>query len=495
MIKMKNLIGFVYVLLVMVACKSGESDVGSDKISEQNLKKHIQYLASADLKGRKANESGYLKAAEYVTKQCKDVGLEPLFLDQDHSASWLQQVPFIDIEYGNDNWLTFSDDKKFYIEENYFLLNKGSAEGMILIDSILYAAYGIHEPEFGWDDFEGVDLDGKYVMIVDGDPDKDEFPDIDHLHSEHHISLSKRIEYLYENGAAGLMIISEASRKIWDLTKVIHQKLGYNPVDPAFWADPYHPELPVLMIHPDIFKAHFPEIITNIDPENYPLPYFFNAEIQLSVDVKTNTFEAPNVSGFIHGTDSILAREYIILSAHLDHIGTEGKEIFYGANDNVSSCAALIEVARELVENPLEHSVIFVFYTAEEPCLWGSQYFVSNLPFDQESILVNLNVEMIGKKEKGKRGTTAIGPGGFLTYFSDTNPLSVNYLDVEDHKRRYSGSDQLSFYKKGIPAIRFGNLDYPEKHTSKDDILIIDFGYLGDVSETLLSIVYEIGNE
>lgn len=495
---MKNSIWISAGFLLILACSSPEQNKQVGPISQVQLKNHIEYLASSELAGRKANERGFILAVEYVTNYCREIGLEgffPFSQDRHNKGNLLQKVPFLDYHYGPDNWLSFKDDKKFHIEDNYFLLNSGKTIGLISIDSILFVGFGIHEPDLGWNDFKGIDLEGKFVMIVDGLPDKNDFPEIEHLYSESHISLKRKIDYLHRYKAAGLIIVSESSRKSWDLTKRIHQKLGYKPIDLSFWADPYHPELPVVMIHPDIFNHYFPGIETNTSKNNYPSPYVVHSEIKLSVDVKNRVFDSPNVAGIIQGTDSLLVSEFIVLGAHLDHIGTDGKKIFYGANDNASSCAALLELARNLKNQPCKRSVVFVFYTAEEPCLWGSQYFVSNFPGDKKQILVNINVEMIGKAKKGNVGTIAIGPEEFKSYFHKIDPLSVNYLDLENYKDKYSGSDQLSYYRNGIPAIRFGNLDYPEKHTTKDDVSIIDFNYLEDITETLFNIVNQIANE
>jgi len=465
--------------------------------SKEQLKKHIQYLASDELKGRKTNEPGYLKAAEYVADYCEKIGLTPFFSDTSETLkySWFQQVPFVDYELGEYNWLAFNDGKKFYPDKAYFLMNSGDANGPASIDSILFAGYAIHEPNLGWDDFEGIDIQGKYIMMIDGLPDESCFPELNKKHEQSHISLPLKIDKLYEMGAAGLIIVSEASRKFWKLSARINKKLGYKPIQPSFWADPYHPELPVIMIHPDIFKAYFPDVEIAIKDENYPHSYYFKSDMQLTVDIKNRMFAAPNVAGCIPGVDSRLKEDVIILSAHLDHLGSEGNEIFNGANDNASSCSVLLEIATELVNNPPERTVIFVFYTAEEPCLWGSQYFISHYNFKKENILVNINVEMCGKRDKGNRGTTAIGPEQFEGYFDKSRPLHVQYLDCETNKQRYSGSDQLSFYRQGLPAIRFGNLDYPEKHTSRDDISIIDFDYLSGFTETLLTITHKFAND
>lgn len=493
---MKNQEWLILCLVLLFSCNNSNSSGENGTISKEQLKKHIHYLASAELKGRKTNESGYLQAAEYVADYCREIGLTPFFDDTSEKSNngWYQQVPFIDYELGDNNWLAFNDKKKFFPNKGYFLMNTGNADGVISIDSILFTGYAIYEPELGWNNFAGKNVKGKYVMMVDGMPDKNKFPELNEQHTQSHISLANKINKLHEMGAAGLIVVSEASRKFWKLSARINEKLGYKPVNPSFWADPYHPELPVIMIHPDIFRAYFPDVEIDINDENYSKPFYFKSEIQLSVDVENRIFKAPNVAGYITGSD-YENEEVIILSAHLDHIGTEGNEIFYGANDNASSCSVLLEIAKELVKNPLDRTILFVFYTAEEPCLWGSQYFIENYNFNKENILVNINVEMCGKRDRGNRGTTAIGPSAFEKYFSRTNPLSVRFLDLEKNKQRYSGSDQLSFYRANVPAIRFGNLDYPEKHTSNDDISIIDFNYLKDVAETLLSVTKEIANE
>jgi len=494
---MKNQVWLILCLVLLFSCSNRNSSRENGIFGKEQLKQHIQYLASTELQGRKTNEPGYLKAATYVADYCKGIGLTPFFKDTSANSNngWFQQVPFVDYEMGENNWLTFNDEKKFYPNKGYFLMNSGNANGKISIDSILFAGFAIHEPGLGWDDFAGINIQEKYVMMVDGIPDEKDFPELNDQHSQSHISLADRINKLYEMGAAGLIVVSEQSRKFWKISARINEKLGYKPVNPSFWADTYHPSLPVIMIHPDIFKSYYPNIEININNEHYPEPYYFQSEIHWSVDVRNRIFNAPNVAGVIPGSDSLLSNEYIILSAHLDHIGTEGDKIFYGANDNASSCAVLMEVAKELTYNPPQRSVILVFYTAEEPCLWGSQYFVSDYNLNKENILININVEMCGKRDKGSRGTTAIGPSGFEKYFAKSYPLPVNYLDLENNKERYNGSDQLSFYRQGLPAIRFGNLDYPEKHTFKDDISIINFKYLDDIAETLLSITKGIANE
>jgi hypothetical protein len=493
---MKNAGWLILSLVLFFSCTNPSPKVDDSTISKEKLKQHIQYLASAELKGRKTNEPGYLKAAEYVANYCQKIGLNTFFEDSLKASGqgWYQQVPFLDFVLRENNWLSFGDEKRFFPDKGYFLMNSGNASGLVSIDSVLFAGYAIHEHDMGWDDFSGRDINGKYVMMVDGIPDENDFPELYKKHQKSHISLAERIDKLYYMGAAGLIVVSEMSRKFWKLSARINEKLGYKPIHPSFWADPYHPELPVIMIHPDIFKAYFPEVDIDIKEGNYPEAHSFKSGIKWSVDIDQRIFNAPNVAGFIQGSDSTISDEVIILSAHLDHIGSDGKEIFYGANDNASSVSVLIEIAKQLVLDHPKRTIIFVFYAAEEPCMWGSQYFVSHYTLNKGTIVANINVEMCGIPDQGNRVTTAIGPLNLKKYFEQSEPLAVNYLDVTKNKDRYSGSDQLSFHRQGIPAIRFGNLDYPEKHTSKDEISIIDFNYLRSFAETLYHITKDIAN-
>jgi len=488
----------IFFAFLLLGCNSGPSESHGPVISKEKLRAHISILASDDMKGRKTNEEGYLKAADYVADQLRETGLQPFFpatTATSHDRLYLEQVPFVEYTYGDNNWLKLSNPtEKVNMYDGYIILNPGDLNGVVRINSLFYAGYGIYEPELEWDDFSDADVRDMFVMIVDGQPDKDNHPEIYNLYEKSPQSLARRIERLKELKAAGLVIVSEMGEKYWDLSALIQRKLGYNPVEPSYMGDPYDPAFPVIMIKPYLFRKHFPEIPLTIKRDNYPEKKLYAAPMELSIEVNSRLFQAPNVAGVIPGSDSTMASEYVILSAHLDHIGSEGDKIFNGANDNASSCAALLEVAAVIAKHPPARTIIFVFYTAEEPCLWGSNYFIRHFSFDKARILVNLNVEMVGKNDRDFRGFTAIGPEKFRSFFKIYSLAKVRYRDYREHRMKFRGSDQFSFFLHDVDAVRFGNLDYPEKHTERDDISIIDFDHVQDAATILYQITEELAN-
>lgn len=478
------------VVILSLGCNPDRSESQTPVIPKEKLRAHVTILASDDFRGRKTNEDGYLKAADYVADQLRETGLQPLF-----SNSFFQQVPFVEYAYGKNNWIQLSNtSEKVALNTGYIILNPGDLNGVIEINSLFFAGFGIHEPGLGWDDFSDADVRDKFVLMIDGLPEKGDYPEIFNRYEKSPESLTQRVKDLKKLGAGGLIVVSDMGEKYWEINTLIHKKLGYNPIEPVYMGDPYDPVFPVIMINPSLFRKHFPEIPLAVNPGKNDSRKAYAASIVLSVDVKSRLFSAPNVAGFIPGSDSIKASEHVILSAHLDHIGSDGDKIFHGANDNASSCAALLEVAATMVKESPARTVIFAFYTTEEPCLWGSNYFIRHIPFHSENILVNVNVEMVGKNDKDFKGFTAIGPMKFRSYFKISNPARVKYLDYREHRMKFRGSDQFSFFLHDVDAIRFGNLDYPEKHTERDDISIIDFDHLQDAANILSQVTKEIAN-
>jgi len=237
---MKNSRWLFFGFIILLSCNHGSSGNGNQIVINNKLKTHIDYLASEDLKGRKTNEEGYLKAAAYVADFCEEIGLKKFSVEpkSDSNESWFQQVPFVDYHNSDNNWLSLNNRERLTLEKNYFVLNPGNSNGLISSDSMFHSGFGIHEPDMGWDDFKGTDISGKVVLMVDGIPSQDDFPDIYTLHSKAHLSLARKIEYLNNKNVAGLIIVSEASRKFWNLSSKINNKLGYKPIEPSFWADP-----------------------------------------------------------------------------------------------------------------------------------------------------------------------------------------------------------------------------------------------------------------
>ena len=215
--------------------------------------------------------------------------------------------------------------------------------------------------------------------------------------------------------------------------------------------------------------------------------YLQNFKVRLRVE--KGTPEKPpvntsNVIGFIEGKDSILKSEYIILGAHYDHLGLGGpssksdkkNKIHYGADDNASGTAALLEIAEKIVANQqeLKRSVIFIAFGAEEQGLLGSEYFVNNLPIAISQIRLMINMDMVGRLNTEKHvymGGAGTFPNGVNFMQNLGKSLGLNPIV---HAGSVGGSDHVSFYKKNISVLGIHTGGHPQYHTPEDTLELIN---------------------
>ena len=211
-----------------------------------------------------------------------------------------------------------------------------------------------------------------------------------------------------------------------------------------------------------------------------------------------------NVVGILPGTDRELKDEYVTIGVHLDHIGVINGEIYNGADDNAASCAALLEVAEALVQAPTRRSVIIMFYSAEEMGLIGSRYFVDNPPVPLEQMVVNINMEMIGRHDTmNPDGFGFIGPEALSPELPDiitaVNEKYLNYPLLfmsrsEDKFNYFRRSDHFNFHMNGIPAIIFGGSMHADYHKPTDDPEKIVIEKVNKAAKLCFYLIQEFGN-
>ncbi len=206
-----------------------------------------------------------------------------------------------------------------------------------------------------------------------------------------------------------------------------------------------------------------------------------------------------NIIAIVPGTAGALQKEYIAVSAHLDHIGKQGNKIFNGANDDASGCVIILEVAKAIAMHPLKRSVMFILFTGEEQGLIGSDYFVNNLPVPKGNINVNINIEQVGSMHRSFQGIWAIGYPEFEQDFYNANTIFENdelkYDSINSMVDIIKSCDTYSFYSKSIPSVILGSGGFPEHHKVEDKIDLIDFNHLQKSANLLLSFIVEIGDK
>jgi Zn-dependent M28 family amino/carboxypeptidase len=232
--------------------------------------------------------------------------------------------------------------------------------------------------------------------------------------------------------------------------------------------------------------------------------YLQNFKVHLRVEKGTPekpSVNTSNVIGFIEGKDSILKNEYIILGAHYDHLGLGGpssksdkkNKIHYGADDNASGTAALLEIAEKIVANQqeLKRSVIFIAFGAEEQGLLGSEYFVNNLPIAISQIKLMINMDMVGRLNTEKQvymGGAGTFPNGVNFMQNLGKSLGLNPIV---HAGSVGGSDHVSFYKKNISVLGIHTGGHPQYHTPADTLELINIAGEEQVSDYIYSAIME----
>lgn len=493
---------FIIYLFLFVQVFSQDIQLGyANRITTEDLKEHLSILASGEMEGRKSGTFGQRKAAEYITKQFREIGL----ISPPNLPGYTQYFSFQSTGYLP---ISFKIGKsEFKAGTDYLPLDEESnKESGFKANQIIFAGYGITDKNYN--DYENKKIDGKVVVIFPGEPKVNGLFLISGTsnYSKWGKSITEKIILAEEKGATAVLII--------------------NPSDNIFLSSgaalPTKEEilnrlaLPVLRIVPQMMKQIFgsseTENIMELQEQEAPLnniPLDKNDKIKMRYGLEEMIVTSSNIIGMIEGSDK--KEEYVVMSAHYDHMGKEGRNIFYGADDNGSGTSALLEMAESFMEAKKEghgprRSIVFVAFSGEEQGLYGSSYFTEFPIFPLASITVNLNSDMIGRWDS-KRSKDYVYVIGDNQLSSELTPLSseVNekytnlvldykYNNPRDPERLFYRSDHYNFAKRGVPIIFFTNGVHADYHEPTDTVDKIDFDLLKKRTQFIFLTAWEIAN-
>ncbi len=445
---------------------SGPSEnTAVELIVAENLEKHVAYLADDTLEGRMTGEEGYDMAAAYVAAFFDELGLEPGGTD-----GWYQTVTFqsykLDTESarvvahrdGQDIELAYRDDFGMYGDK--------VREEKSVRAEVVYAGFGVHAPERGYTDYEDIDVDGKIVAIFSGGPST-----LESTERAYYTSSSVKSREAYSRGAVGFIsLLSRRSEESypWDsLKERMGKRASMTWLSDSGDAANYWPEgLGSIYLSPDAAKDLFAGTPLSFEeardateadtPASVPLGFEVTIETKTSFDELTS----PNVIGIVRGTDPELKNEYVVYTAHLDHVGVgtevDGDKIYNGAYDNAMGVALMMEAARSFAAKPPKRSIMFIALTGEERGLLGSDYFVNYPTVPVDSIVANINLDM----------PLFLFPVADLVAFGSEHSSLLHPVEKAAEKEGFTltpdpipeeglfrRSDQYSFVRAGIPAI------------------------------------------
>lgn len=501
-----------------------QSETPSAKSDRTRLEADVRYLADDSLEGREAGTTGYALAAGYVAGQFAALGIKPA----GNGGTYFQSVPMVSSRARFDGraGLEIADGQgaaimpEIVVGEDFFSFSRrgesvGEVEG-----ELVFVGYGFAADGYEQDDFVGIDLTGKIAVVLRGAPAN--------LNSEeraHFGSLTS--QRLSERGAIGSILLFtpiEVQQFPPELLGRFYRSASMVAVQPDGTIYSASPNIAAAAtILPALAEALFKgqpvsweDVLAYHSGERATLASFemgLTARITGEYDVSTSA--SPNVVGMIPGTDPAVADEYVVVTAHLDHIGMEATpddgddEISNGAVDNATGVAAMIEAARLLSENPGRRPVVFVALTAEEAGLVGSGYFARNPTLSGGKMVANINLDapivsypFTDIIAFGAERSTLL-PAVEAAAESRGVTLSP---DPAPERFFFVRSDQYSFVEQGIPAVYLAtgwanggeaaekDYDANHYHSLSDEASLIDFEQLGRFTDVNYAIIRNVAN-
>ncbi len=423
---------------------------------------HIKVLAADNMEGRDTGSRGLKKAEAYVVGQLKNAGLQPA-----GKKGYYQPVKFVSRQLVEQ-------------ESNAALLRHGKAEPLTLGEDaifstrvdlapeveapLVFVGYGLSVPENDFDDLAGLDLKGKVAVLISGSPSQ-----IPSALSAHHQTAAERWKPFFAAGAVGIVTIpNPASMDVpWSRIALnrLHPSMDlagseFSETDGEKLALYFNPA------HADKLFAgsgHSFQELAELAKDRKPLPHFpLIASIRARARLKTKVVMSSNLVARLPGNDPQLKNEYVVLSAHIDHVGigepVNGDRIYNGAMDNAAGVAVLLDVAASLKRHPedLKRSLLFVFVTGEEKGLLGSKYFAAHPTVDPKSMVADINVDMfrplVPLKLLTVLGLAESDLGDVARQVAESDGVSVQ-PDPQPLRNVFVRSDQYSFIRHGVPAL------------------------------------------
>jgi Zn-dependent M28 family amino/carboxypeptidase len=452
------------------AVKSAEASIDPEKI-----RAHVRFLSDDLLEGRGPGTRGGEIAAQYIATQFALYGLKP----GGDNGTYLQQVNFVGTKVLGDKTHFSLVPKKpdtgpstdlysynLKYGDDYTVSNRTLTPSVDIDAPIVFVGYGITAPEFNWDDYAGIDVKGKVILCIVGDPPSEDPKFFGGKALTYYGRWTYKFEQAARKGAIGALIIhrTDLASYGWDVVK------NSNTSEKTYLRDNKDPQLAAaswiqLDVANKLFKAAHLDLDTEMSAAGkrgftaVELPVRLQAHIESAV----RSFQSPNIIGILPGTNVAEHKpdQAVMYTAHYDHLGLVpgmvGDNIYNGAADNATGCGMLLEMARawSTINTPLPHSVIFASVAAEEQGLLGSEYLGQHPPVPASQIALDINYDMI--LPLGIPREANVNGAQRTTFYPAVEATAKRFdltlvPDARPEAGSYYRSDHFSLSRVGIPA-------------------------------------------
>ncbi|HKB89947.1 MAG TPA: M28 family peptidase [Opitutaceae bacterium] len=462
--------------VTLTALRATAPESALNAITPDEIFRHVKVLASDEFEGRGPATQGEEKTVAYLTEQLKKIGLQPGNPD----GTYVQEVPIVGFTPDPTASFTVAEKKiELNFPNDYVASTHQVKKELNIKDSeVVFVGYGVVAPEYGWDDYKGVDVRGKTILMLINDPaipdPKDPTKLDDSMFRGKAMTYYGRWTYKYEiaatKGAAAVIIVHETGPAAYPYAVVLNSwahetfdiasndgNAGLVPVQGWITLDKAL-ELTKTSGH-DFWALKKAALKKDFRPIS------LGAKANFEVKTTLRNSVSHNVIAKLEGSDPKLKNEYVLFSAHWDHLGRDlnktGDQIYNGAADNASGTAGLLAIAKAYASMPTKpkRTLIFFFPTLEEKGLLGAKYYAEHPLYPLEKTLANIN----------KDGLNPLGPTTDFTLIGEDNSTLVDILKTELTARgrvlkadpkpengSYYRSDHFEFAKVGLPALDTG---------------------------------------
>jgi hypothetical protein len=440
------------------------------KIRPEGIRANMSFLADDLLEGRGTGTHGYQLAALYIQTQFEQMGLKPA----GDNGSYLQNVHFRKIEFSREqSWLKLTyggREQNLVMDQDFLMRGDPVTTNTTAQAPLAFVGYGVTAPDFNYDDYSGVDVHGKIAVAFYGAP-----PRLPTAPGAHYSSSDVKLANAAAHGAVGFLAIwggkQEQRTPFTSLTRFFRQpslrwidrKGNPNDVQPRIQGYAW---VSTAAIAPVFEAAGHPwkdvqAAALDSKPQSFVLP----ATAAIHIVSRHSEVESPNIAAILPGSDPQLKNEYVVYTAHADHLGIgdplNGDNIYNGAADNASGSSALIEIARAFASMPTapRRSLLFLAVTAEEEGLLGSDYYAHNPTVPISSIVANVNMDEVALLYDFRDIVALGGEHSTLGSIVDDVAHHMNLEispDPTPEEVAFIRSDQYPFVKQGVPAIYIG---------------------------------------
>ncbi|HEY7447725.1 MAG TPA: M28 family peptidase [Vicinamibacterales bacterium] len=469
-------------LALTVAALGIPGRAATQQIESQTYLEHIKFLSSDELQGRGNGTPGLERAADYIAMQFRAAGLEPAGDD----GTYFQKFELVSgLSVGTSNTVTMTGpqgSRTLRLGNDYEPLSivapesQGPAEQSISAP-LVFAGYGISAPSYNYDDYAGLDVSGKAVLLLRHEPQENDERSVfqGRTHSEH-ATFIRKAQVARSRGARAILLVEDPRHA--------------DQTDFSRWLrEPQAEEYGLPLLHvsrasiQDVVgtQLDFDDVMRGIDADLKPRSReLTGVSISYTQTLTKNRHIVRNVIGVLRGSDPARARESVVLGAHYDHLGMSGRfslaegstgQVHNGADDNASGTAAIIEMAKlATAKGKVPRSLVFVAFAGEELGLLGSRHYVSHPSLPIEQAVAMINLDMVGRSN-----------GRILVSGLDTAPqlkddlkaaqagLSINVVTSREGAAGLGASDDTSFLLRRVPSIFFFSGLHADYHRPSDD--------------------------